>query len=505
MRTPDWIRRRLTAIRGDDGIAMMLALLMIVMVGTLTVAIGAVVVGQVGPSQSERKLTRTVNASEAGFDAALNRIRAATKVVATAKGSETVGDITKLPCGPITGQVSNNTGGLTYSVDIVYYAGKPLTTANVLACNGMAGTAAVPAFATLTSKGAGVDVPGLAAGAGNRTLRTIYDFKTTNANVAGGLIHLYNQDTPLCMQVKAKGNPAGKDDKLTLATCDRTNPGQIWSYTPDLLLQIVGTDLCLEAESKKNMHITLQPCAPTNPEQKWSFNDVGRFEGDTNGNTNGFCFTSKDDPAVDGSEMLMQQECGGGYDHVHTLSPEAKVGAGAAGESVGNLVNYRYFGRCLDVTNQNVDAAWLIGYPCKQRPDPKYLTWNQVFTYNTTTKQYSTAPGNTTYCLQAGNNSTPPGSMTRVLTVVCNVGQTYQRWTPTKDTGSYASSYNIKSENGLCLTLGDGPGVGVAGEYLNQWGMIIVQTCNGSLEQKWNAPAGTIDAKLSDTREGTGG
>lgn len=504
MRLPRTVRERLAAMCGEDGIALMLALFMIVIVGTLTVAIGAVVVGQVRPSQSERKLTRTVSASEAGFDAALSRIRAATKVVATARGSVTRGDITRLPCGPITGQVSNNTGGLTYSVDIAYYSRKPLTPANALACSA-AGTAVVPAFATLTSKGAGADVPGLSAGAADRTLRTIYDFKTTNANVPGGLIHLYDQDTPLCLQVKAKGNPVLKNDKLALATCDGTNPGQIWSYTTDLLLQIVGTNLCLEAASVAGTPITLQPCAPTRPEQKWSFNDIGRFEGDTGGNTNGFCFTAKDDPAVDGSQMLIQKECGGAYDHIHTLSPEAKVGAGAAGESIGNLVNYKFFGRCLDITNQNVDVAWLIGYPCKQRPDPRYLTWNQVFTFDAATKQYRTAAPGGASCLQAGDNTTPPGSMTRVLTKPCNVGETYQRWTPTKATGSYASSYNIKSDNGLCLTLGDGPGVGEANAYLNQWGMIILQTCNGSLEQKWNAPPDTINAKLSNTREGTGG
>lgn len=504
MTVRETLRRRLAGARGggeggeggEDGIALMMALMVILIAGTLSVAVAAAVVGQVKPSQSERKLTRTVSASEAGFDAALNRIRAA--------NNGTVGVRSLLPCGPIAGQVSSNVGGLSYSVAIQYYSRKPLTVANRVSCSA-GGPATVPAFATLISTGSGIDVPGSVAGAGNRTLRTVYDFKSTNANVAGGLIHLYDQDTPLCLEVSASGNPAGQDDKLHLATCDDTNPGQKWSYTPDLLLQVAGTSLCLEARSQANAHITLQPCAPTNREQRWSFNDIGRFEGAAvSGDTNGWCFTSKADPGVDGSRMEMQHECGGGYDFVHTLSPEARVGAGAAGESNNNLVNYKYFGRCLDVTNQNVGMAFLIGYPCKQRPDPAFLTWNQVFTYNAISKQYVTAAPSGAHCLQAGDNTIPPTSGVRVLTKPCNVGETYQRWDRTGNTGTYSSSYNIKTANGLCLTL-EVPGPPEAGTYLRQWGMILAQTCNGSLEQKWNAPPNTIDAKLSDTREGTGG
>src|SRR5664280_3152332 len=171
--------------------------------------------------------------------------------------------------------------------------------------------------------------------------------------------------------------------------------------------------------------IKLATCNPTNPQQVWSFNDVGRFEGTNDRtSTNGWCFTSLPDSAaaIAGSQVGLRQACSGGYDWIHTFSPEPQVGAGAAGESIGNLVNYRYFGRCLDVTNQNVNWTWLIGYPCKQQPDSSRLTWNQVFSYNGATQQYHTNSPSGQYCLQPGDSSNPPVVGTRVLTKPCTTG-----------------------------------------------------------------------------------
>ena len=65
------------------------------------------------------------------------------------------------------------------------------------------------------------------------------------------------------------------------------------------------------------------------------------------------------------------------YDNIKDLAPDAAVGAGAAGASSGQLVNFNQFGRCLDVTNQDVTSAYLIAWPCKQAPDPTNVAWNQ--------------------------------------------------------------------------------------------------------------------------------
>ena len=502
------------ACTGQDGAALVLALLFILIVTVTSLAVAAVTLSQVIPSQAEKKTGRTVHAAEAGFDAALNRIRAAND----GSGNGLSG---QLPCGPITGSVGPNEGSLTYSVTVKYYATDPTgqpdawlnNSANLMSCTAGAGTVSAPGFALLASKGGGTDVPGSTTGAGNRSLQTVYRFKVTNKNVSGGLIHVHDQQTPLCLDVSDKRGVA-KSNQLTIQPCDRTNPGQIWSYTKDLLLQVTATDgtlLCLQSEPAKTgtgkPPIKLATCDPTDPQQAWSFNDIGRFEGtDDRKNTNGSCFTSLSDPAdaVAGSQVVPRQACSGGYDWIHTFSPEPQVGAGAAGESVGNLVNYRYFGRCLDVTNQNVNWTWLIGYPCKQQPDPSRLTWNQVFNYNGATQQYYTNSPSGQYCLQPGDSSNPPVVGTRVLTKPCTTGERYQKWTRTGDTGVYASSYNVVNDGGLCLSL-TVPGPSEADAYLSQWGFVVVETCDGTTKQKWNAPPQLLPGGLQDTYEKPGG
>ncbi len=57
-----------------------------------------------------------------------------------------------------------------------------------------------------------------------------------------------------------------------------------------------------------------------------------------------------------------------------------------------SLVNYSEFGRCLDVTGQNVNATWLIDYPCKQAPDPSNIAWNQRWTYTTSATATTRSP-----------------------------------------------------------------------------------------------------------------
>jgi Ricin-type beta-trefoil lectin domain len=498
-------------VGGQDGAALILAILFILVIAAASLAVAAVTLDQVTPSQFEKKTGRTVHAAEAGFDASLNRIRAAND--GTGNGVPGL-----LPCGPIGGSVGPNEGSLTYTVAIRYYVEDPTgrdnawRSANAINCTA-SGLTVAPGFALLQSTGAGTDIPGSTAGAGNRSLETVYRFKVTNKNVPGGLIHVHDQLTALCLDV-SDNQGVDLSNQLTIQPCDRNNPGQIWSYTKDLLLQVTadnGTLLCLQSEpagtDTGKPPIKLAACDPTDPQQVWSFNDVGRFEGTDDGtSTNGWCFTSLSDPsdATAGSQVVPRQACSGGYDWIHTFSPEPQVGAGAAGESIGNLVNYHYFGRCLDVTNQNVDWTWLIGYPCKQKPDPSLLTWNQVFNYNGATQQYYTNSPSGQYCLQPGDSSNPPVVGTRVLTKPCTTGERYQKWTRTGDTGVYASSYNVVNDGGLCLSL-TVPGPPEADAYLSQWGFVVVETCDGTTKQKWNAPAQLLPGGLQNTFEKPGG
>ena len=61
----------------EEGVAMLLALMIILMLLSISITVAGVTLSQVKPSQLDRKTTVTESAAEAGFDIALNRIRAA--------------------------------------------------------------------------------------------------------------------------------------------------------------------------------------------------------------------------------------------------------------------------------------------------------------------------------------------------------------------------------------------------------------------------------------------
>jgi hypothetical protein len=87
-----------------------------------------------------------------------------------------------------------------------------------------------------------------------------------------------------------------------------------------------------------------------------------------------------------------------------------------------------------------------------------------------------------------------------VIVTKCN-GSTAQKWTSTGDSGSNLTNYNFKSYTGLCLSIVDPPASRVA-KY--PYSEIVVDTCDGSYEQKWNAPPLTQSGGLTNTWETTG-
>jgi hypothetical protein len=242
-----------------------------------------------------------------------------------------------------------------------------------------------------------------------------------------------------------------------------------------------------------------------NQSQEWSFDDNGKFEGaDTDGTTNGNCISTVPYSTPTVGAVLYEQGCSNGGFDTMTWNPDAQVGAGPAGNGTQQLVNYYEFGRCLDVTGTNVDATNLITYPCKQAPAPKNITWNQKWAYNTTTKQIITTPGSN-YCLQAPATLGAVFTANVVLTKACSTAAgTTQQWTEMGAVvGDYGSSYTITSNinSGVCLSLGPS----LLSGYNNQWSTIIVERCDGSLKQKWNAPANFVDSRFKGTGEDQGG
>jgi Tfp pilus assembly protein PilX len=507
---------------GDDGTALLLTIFTMLLITTMSLTVGTAVLVQVRPTQLEQKSTRTLTAAEAGFDVALNRIRAAQD----ASGKGIRGD---LPCDAtsgttLTGTVGAGTDASGYSVTIRYYTANPAdepeswrsSSANLVKCVGGA-PKDTPLYALLESTGSGATLPGTAL-SGNRTVEQTYRFSVTNENVPGGQIQVNTAN--LCLAAASHSNGAA----IKVVTCDNKDADilQRWSYTPQLLLQTAdasGNKYCLKADSTNNSPAVLtSTCDATRANQVWSFNDVGRFEGATangsggwTGTTNGWCLTIQNDKK-DGSIVHMKQECSGDYDSKHTFNPVAAVGAGAAGDATRQLVNYRYFGRCLDITNQNKNADWLIGYPCKQAPSSTYVAWNQKFFWDSGTQQFCTnvtnaavsacSPVNSNlYCISAGSPGSTPAVAGRVLLKPCSATDTVQKWTRRYNTGDYSTSYNILTVNkGLCLELNP-TGASEGSDYLKQWGLIQTATCDGSTHQKWNAPANLQDSNTSNTYE----
>jgi Tfp pilus assembly protein PilX len=501
----------------DEGMALLLVLMCIMIAGALSILALGMVIAQESPTFLLRKSNKAIEAAEAGLDAGLSEIRNATSPNII-NGNQVGGDRTKLPCGPLTGQVGGESGNLTYTVTFSYFSSNPANTttawrtANKMTCTTGSGTATTPTYALLTAAGNGAAIPNLSSADGNRSLETVYQFKVTNTNVSGGLVHTYpdgaNGTLDLCFDAGSASPTAGT--QLKMQACSPGSIQQLFAYRTDLSLVLAatqttapGSGMCLQApqpaSSSPPTYVVFQPCVSGQPNQEWSFNDVAAFEGaDSNGDggLNGWCFQVETDNTV-GSRVKLAQVCGNAYNRDSTWDPDFNVGAGAAGASTQQLVNYQEFGRCFDITSQNVNSPFMIDFPCKQAPPPGTIAFNQKFTYTTSTG-WLTSNNGSVYCV-----TTSPNNGGYVLMVnPCSTTRADQKWVVNGDTGNYATSWTIVDSNGRCLGLGP-PGSTLA--PLNQWSTIVVQNCNGSLSQKWNAPPNLAPASKQNTRETTGG
>ena len=224
--------------------------------------------------------------------------------------------------------------------------------------------------------------------------------------------------------------------------------------------------------------------------QKWAYNDGGRLEVVQPDATrlSGSCITPT--LVAPGAALTMVGDCGTALD----WAPSSTVGAGAAGEVTGQLVNFGEYGRCLDVTNQDVGWPYLIDFPCKADPTHPVL-WNQRFRYDPDTRQLVTPYLTGDHCLRTA--STAGGY---VLVAPCSASDAAQRWTKHDATGTRATAYTIVDVNGRCLSLGP-PGAASGG--LAQWSTIVAAACDGSRVQKWNAPPQLAGAGVGGYRETT--
>lgn len=482
---------------------MPVAMLLTVLGVLISAVLASIVTVQTGATRRAAQGLHGLDAAQAGLDVAIGHIRAA------ADGSGN-GVLASLPCGPFAGQVG--VGGVAgYSVTITY---KETPDGAVIPCVPGSGIAQTPSFAYLVALGTDV------ANGVTRTLQGTYVFATTNANIPGGLIHVarVSGSQDLCLDAGSPTPAVGA--ALTVQLCTPGSPRQEFAYNPNLTLTLVSsiTDavplgLCVDGgpvpHGASNTALTFQPCGTvTQPRQQWSLNDGSNFQGTSDGTTlDTHCFNIQS-PDVPGSVVILTPGAGGcpGTRIAHSFSPDAEVGAGAAGASSGQLVSFAQFGRCFDVTSRDWEASYMIVWPCKQAPDTSQVSWNQKWTLPATgvAGVIKTKPAATAFfaCLQS---PLTVGAGSYVTLAQCPAGAppANQSWTVRGDTGVYATSYTILDNAGNCLCPTDPTAVPAdlfGGGY--EISKAIMLPCSGSTMQKWNAPPDIVDGTpLKDIAE----
>jgi hypothetical protein len=503
-------------------LAMLLTVIGIGLSGLLAASLNAQV--QAGRTTAQR--AEAADAAQSGIEVALGQIRAA-------RNADGTGDYAKLPCGPFSGAVNTGTKQ-TYTVHIHYLTAQPpagdlaWAQANRLPCTGAVLTAGKPLFVLLSATGKATPAQR------GRVVNATYTLHTkSRENVAGGLVRLYGSTPQLCMAAPADTPADG--DPLTMRLCDADSGTQRFAYDSDLNLVLVASrangsaGMCLDAAGHLDP-VVFRPCAAvTDVRQQWSLNDRGSFEGTTDGVTlNGTCFHLTS-PGTAGSAVVLHaaaddaadvaeldRACRTEYSSARTFTPDPDVGTGgagtpiatSAGQTTTQLVNFDQFGRCLDVTADDVTAGHLVIWPCKQSPNGQ-VQWNQVWTLPTPTGTDTSATGTirTTWngqdhCLLS------PGSTTGYVRVqpCAEAVPAAIEWTRRYGTGVFANAYRIESTYGApagttyCLAPTD-PSAVAPDLWQQGASKSVLRECDDSAALKWNASPTILTSSLTDLSE----
>ncbi|MEV8505167.1 ricin-type beta-trefoil lectin domain protein [Actinoplanes sp. NPDC051475] len=501
-------RRHITGPHRDDGSMPMAILVSIIAMG-LSTAVAPLIVTSITSTQTVGERTESINAANDGLDAAMAQMRAA----ATAAGA---GVLTALPPCEITGAESAD--GLRYRVKITYY-GLPVdpddeSTAKPMSCP----PTDVPTRAVVTVTGTGSDGAPLVEGSGDtRTIEATYRFQRNVENVSGGAIRLASPTTDqLCMDSGSDPEPG---TGVFLKVCKNGGSSeQRFSYTKDLNIKLMASEsvdwpngLCVDAPTPHKLKaptaVYFQECLGRQARQQWSLDNGSRFEGTTDGvNMDSYCLNAGT-PGTAGPIVI--GDCSGDLG-TSVFRPDPSAGAGGASSDTGQLVNFKQFSRCLDVTNFKVDSLYMIVWFCKQAPDGN-VAWNQQWHIPAAATSKASAKagqirtsgtGNPGYCLKRPD---VPGGLVTVK--ACSPSNDDNppadlAWTVYGDTGYSVLNYSIVDSSGTyCLTPTD---LTVANPETHSDGTAKVRTalCTSSHLQKWNAPP-TYDRPkaLSNTRE----
>ena len=467
---------------------------------SLSVLLLPVALGQVRSTRNEMQRARALFAAQAGLDVALSRIKAAQNAG--------VGDVTKLPCGPLSGNM--NAHASRYDVEIFYLDADPRgrgrdnawLNANKQACGGP-----ITTYALLRARGTD--------GGATRTVWGTYAFRTSNAPISGGLIPALKTGTNPALCLDAGSATPTADTLVRMQPCSAGAPQQTWAYEENLNLVLVSTrttasKMCLDADTPHAVgkFVRMQPCAsPTAFRQQWSFNARANFQGTTDGSTlDEYCLNVQV-PEGAGSPLVLGNDddthtCNspGVWGPKQTFAPDFAIGAGAAGPDTGQLVNFEQFGRCIDLP-QKTNPGWTSSTPCNQSPDPTKVAVNQKWTLSSTPDKHIFANQAKTGLYAAGTYClTSPGVPDQYVDALLCSAQRNMEWTVRGYTGKYATSYRIEDDYGYCLAAKDS----ALGDFHNVdlgTSKIIVTTCSGSGLQKWNAPPDLAPARFRDLGE----
>jgi Ricin-type beta-trefoil lectin domain len=508
------VKARMQDAENERGVAMLSAVLfMIIMAGLCTVLVSTVL-AQTIPVYIAQKSTQTINGAQSGMQAAMSLIRTATDV----NGSgATYGDPGELPC-TVTGKPNAQTDGLTYTVAISYYlldpTGKDSTWlgANDLNCSGGGGVNVTPSYALIVAKGLGTNVPGSASATlGNRTVQAIYKFKVSAVNIPGGRI--YDFANAYCLD--ASSATVGSTVRFLAKASCTSDAKELWIYATDYEIKLASTvtttnpGLCITGPAVAGgatQNATLQTCRTnaTRWNQLWAWMGASAWQGqnpDIVSGPSGYCLATgvADGSNLTGRLLLVSSTgCSGAF------APTAEVGAGAAGYTTHQIVNYDEFGRCVDVTNEDLSSSFMISYPCKQDATGTgtFLLWNHKW-YYTEPPTGQASLGNqqifvnyldnpaSKYCLTTPSQTANPAYVTFQGCSTTN----QQKWTRVQDSGTYATSYLFVDTYGRCLA------VDPTDLYNSNWSKLVVVTCDGTLTQKWNAPAGNSSSTVGSYKE----
>jgi hypothetical protein len=464
-----------------------------------------------------------VFAAESGINVVVGQIRNAED--APDAENKVYGDPEKLPC-TATGSVSSGGSDLVYEVTVLYFTEDPTgrttgwRSSNALPCTPGFGPADDPTHALITSTGTGLDVE-RSPGDVERSLEVVYEFLVTNTNIPGGYIYSWDKtitEDRFCLE--ASSIAVGATIRyIARADCGDNDARQLWVYDKDYRIKLASTTLptfedeplCITGTPNGSTPVvaTLQVCAdPTSASrwnQLWSWEGGATWRGQQNPISNGYSnywLTSGSKSGVGvGSQLHVWNQSGVDAEW-SSYNPDPRVGAGAAGDSTHQIVNYLEFGRCVDVTHGNVAEPQMIVYPCKQDPNPAQtqLNWNHKWYYSEPAgnvgelgpQQIYVLQNNTTkYCLKSAG--TEGGFVT--FTSACSTTATAQKWTRVASVGSYDTSYTFKDGYGRCLDLGPWYKIGTSAQ--EAWSTMVTNTCSSSLGQKWNAEPDPGDTALS--------